>query len=443
MTLTATQVASLAGASENAATSALARVGGYIAQDRWLGAQNRYRKNVTQQLYDDCRPAGTVHARQLADYIAASIPLHAADGWSLLGRAMASHLRGDGATARHLAYYAELRAAMALMATQGVGIFQNRHFALHADGSARLVSKDGTHQAAWDILSEWATMPKATQLLGEVLRPANHAMIDWITAIPGGTALQPIATDWLLTFGLDLQILSADRTARNESSYRPTKLRLIRECPINDALEFIVDAWSLLEPSETTYFGSIDRHLLRSTLEKAFVATEGRTPRQAARRYKTMIEAVVTANVDPADQALWSRFLSRTAEPEDPKTIDLMREGGNLDEANQHTRVIARGLLLLRIASGAARKSVLDAGLTMADFGFWWKPFGLDRGLWEEVPEVSELADTWADVGAALTDLETWAANTQPSYSGLLTDCASACTHLAGMEPVALWALAS
>src|ERR1051326_4755196 len=73
---------------------------------KWLRLGNRYRSECTR-LYSRDLAAGTVDHHQLADYIAASGPTHAIDGWSLLGRAIDSSLRGDPSPAFHFAYYAK------------------------------------------------------------------------------------------------------------------------------------------------------------------------------------------------------------------------------------------------------------------------------------------------------------------------------------------------
>lgn len=85
---------------------------------RWLGAGNRYAANVINQLKTDLT-SGSVDDSDLGQYLAASVPLHCADGWAYLGRALDCHFRGDSDGARHLGYYAELRAALAFLAAQG------------------------------------------------------------------------------------------------------------------------------------------------------------------------------------------------------------------------------------------------------------------------------------------------------------------------------------
>ena len=62
---------------------------------------------------------GNVDGPKIGEYIASSAPLHLADGWNYLSRAFDAACRGDRGAAYHLSYYAELRAAMSLLATEG------------------------------------------------------------------------------------------------------------------------------------------------------------------------------------------------------------------------------------------------------------------------------------------------------------------------------------
>jgi hypothetical protein len=73
-----------------------------------------------------------VLCRHLAQYIAASSILHCADGWSYLGRAINCLLKGDPHRVVHLAYYAELRAALSLLASEAIGVFSRNNFVIDA-----------------------------------------------------------------------------------------------------------------------------------------------------------------------------------------------------------------------------------------------------------------------------------------------------------------------
>lgn len=121
----------------------------FIKKSRWIGKTNLYASNVVKEL-DRAPPATPERKRNLAQYIAASAVLHANDGWSYLGRAISCLMVGDAHRALHLAYYAELRAAISLLAGEGIGIFNQKHYVVNAAHSTlKLTVSRGTHQVAW------------------------------------------------------------------------------------------------------------------------------------------------------------------------------------------------------------------------------------------------------------------------------------------------------
>jgi len=60
---------------------------------------------------------------QMISLVAACGPNHCLDGWSYLSRSVSALVARDGHSAKHMAYYAQLRAAMSMLAVSGVGIF--------------------------------------------------------------------------------------------------------------------------------------------------------------------------------------------------------------------------------------------------------------------------------------------------------------------------------
>ena len=100
-----------------------------LAGNAWLPDQHVY-ADPTGALWPN--NVG-IDGSSLAEYIACSIPLHLADGWTFLARGLDAIKAGDSDSAIHMAYYAELRAAMSLLAGDGVGVFRSRHVAIEAN----------------------------------------------------------------------------------------------------------------------------------------------------------------------------------------------------------------------------------------------------------------------------------------------------------------------
>jgi hypothetical protein len=443
--LNAVQLASLAQASPQRVERAMVRVEAYTRNGRWLPRTNRYRRDTVGRLSAD-DTAATVRPRQLADYVAASAPVHCVDGWEYLGRALSAHLAGRPSLSRHLAYYAELRASMALLATQGVGIFNQKHFVLRANGSVtRAIKKRGTHDVAWLALESWADQPHAPDLLGRVIAPLRVEIRDWLASLPSGGSWTAQGRQWLLTWGLDLRMFEFDRNARNESSYRPTTLRPSVSMAADDAARFVEEFWLLLEPQPLSSFATLDRHLLRRVVEESFRSTTGSTPRQARRRYKTAAESMVDAHVPPGglrDDLVG--FLCREMQPTEPWPLALAESRDAPESEIHHLQVISRALLLLRTATGACRLTFEAAKLDFDDLAFWWGAIGARRGFWDSPPQAREIFDNWLDVETAIEDVQRWrASSVDPSFRDLVTTCAAFLASLGHSELVPMWSFAA
>lgn len=400
--------------------------------------------DILAQLREDFDNA-SINSKHVSELLAASAPSHCIDGWSFLGRAMACHFKGDADSARHLGYYAELRAGAALLATAGIGVFNDPHVVVDSAGSVVRLSGHGTHVMMWLAIEHWANSTDAADVLGKALAPASVPMDIWLGNMPGGSAWRPIGKSWLLSLGLDLKYLAQDREARNRASYRPSHLpeaRATLGAPA--AARFGVDLWSLLEPTTYRAFDRLDLHFLRQTLEVAFRSVRDRSPRQAPQLFKRDIDATVASTLGsgvPADAV--RRFLLRETEPDDAGLLKAALGGSDYREAQHHVYVMARAALLLRIATGATRAMLHDAGILFTDVKFWWEDIGRSRGLWDQTPDALDLPDLWADVADALSALEGWLIAPGSSYMRLRSDCADSLAVLGGAEIIGLWGLAS
>jgi hypothetical protein len=228
----------------------LATLGRFMTSSTWVGLQNRYANQPIKTISDEVA-AGTIQSpAQLSELIAASCLLHCGDGWSYLGRAISALLRGDPHRARHLAYYAELRAATALLATEGVGVFHTEHFAITAPSNAtELGTKKGTHIFAWDCLEFWSAQPRSADLFAQTIRPYGLSLESWCTPLGGASTLAPHARKWFKQWGMDLLIFHDDHRVRNISSYQPDGLPRIWSLDGHSVINFVRSLWEALEPS--------------------------------------------------------------------------------------------------------------------------------------------------------------------------------------------------
>lgn len=410
----------------------------FLERSMWLGTTNRYARDMVRRLKKD-QPLSKERKRHLAQYISASAALHAHDGWSYLGRSIACLLSGDAHRALHLAYYAELRAGMSLLAGGGIGIFNHQHFIISGvNTTTRLRSGLGTHRDAWNALEFWSRQPPSGALLSKLVRPAGRTLDEWFQPHGGSSALMPQARNWFMQWGMDLRLVAKDRDARNESSYRPDGIPSAWTTVPATIMNFVQDMWASLEPSTPSSFEEIDRHILRLTLEGYF---RGLTGSQAADNpaFTLLVRNTVSAQgFSPAGESNWRDFLLRRQIPSDP----LIFQNSSLkpgNSATDHLAVISRAALLLRIASGSVQDLLQQAGFDKATLEFWWQSIGETRGLWAPGEAPLELHDLWAEVRDAFSEVLAESPDAPGSISSLASGIGRHFNVLCSHERVGLW----
>ena len=364
---------------------------------RWLTTRHPYNKNLSNVLRPSNRQQQLdVDGEKLGEYIASSAPLHLADGWNYLSRAFDAASHGDRASAYHLAYYAELRAAISLLATEGIGIFNRCHIALNGNLEPTEY-RDSTHRATWKALSAWSMESGRAERLLRSITIESKSLAEWLTDVG---VVQPsqqlVAQEWLQAWSVDLRILPGDQLRRNEMSYRPTRIRVPAPQSVDPLLELVAplfNAWTELEPRASGTCASLDLSLLRqalqlvvdegicnySSFDKALESLQQEMP---VRTY----EALKTGSVSAASifqEARIQNFQSKSATP-----------------------ILARGLLMLRLASASTASLIEAASVSKEDLEFWWSPLGTDLGLWRSPTDYERFSDLWSDVADAKDDAD-------------------------------------
>lgn len=379
-----------------------------FAQSRWLSSNNRYSSNASAVLKKETNDKNSAPAKsppQLAQYVAASCLLHCSDGWGYLGKALHAFLRGDPHRTRHLAYYAELRAALAILATEGIGVFNGQHVFVDAPDRVTRVFKDGgTHDFVWHCIEYWSTLSRSGDLFASIVSPHQRTLQEWMFSIGGASAIHPTAGAWFREWGMDLSFARLDRTARNESSYLPDGLPQSWYIDVRDALDISRDIWSALALDGQTSFAGVDQHILRVSLEMVFTGVNGKTAAQAPAAFEGFVTKVITdQNFSDGVGASWRRFLLREDEPQDLSLLTYSKQLPT--QLGSAQSVLARASLLLRMASGAVAQLLHASNVSGKDISFWWTDLGARRGLWRGSKTLDELADLGADISAHLEDI--------------------------------------
>ncbi|MCB2199098.1 hypothetical protein KQI63_06805 [bacterium] len=414
----------------------------------WLSSGNIYAKDVVAKIENGNRRYNTGNRKadrqwQLSEYVAASTVLHCMDGWSYLGKAILSDLRNDAGTSSHLAYYAELRAVMSLLASVGIGVFNKCHASLIGHEKCEHFNDGPTHRFAWLAFEEWVKSNQAKQILFDVLTVGGKPASIWLSH--SGLSYGFLAHRWLNHWGIDIKRFSEDRDARNEFSYRPNTMNRISIGDAISSIESLSNYWESCEPFGAYSFEMIDRSLLRTAIRHVFKDANGRTYKQAKNIYRKYIERMLHA-VSPTGmtEQRWLNFFS--AEETSFYIYDLAAKNEHHSAPGYPKQIISRALLLLRIATGLTRNLLSRVpSYNRTELEFWWGKIGEARGLWRPAEPPEDFIDLWQDVQEAMDQLNEWKENTSENKSvwdlWSSPDCARSLHCLSGTERIALWGL--
>lgn len=420
------------------------RIKRHLEDGQWLGIRNVYKSNPIKRIELAAKGKDLKYPLQLADYIAVSSPTHLWDGWNYLGLALYSCICGYTANVKHLAYYAELRAAMSVLASQGIGVFNRKHFVVDESSTIHDLSGKRTHDVTWLCLEQWVYGDGSDYLLDRVFQVQYRSFADWLEVLPHSGAQTPLGADQLLLMGFDIRRMMEDRDARNEASYRPTGIVAAQTADPKADAQFVVEALRLLEPGGSSgTFETIDRYIFRRVVKRALeTKMEGTMPE--SEEFRRSVETMVLAFDDnPTWQKDIKQFLTHESDSKEPR---LLVEAENLKDHyddNYHLQVISRAMLLLRVATGMVREMLKDSGVDLDILKFWWHDAGRVQGFWETPPEAIDSSLLWADINHNLDKIDGWIDGDNNSRQSLQLECAEALTQLTGMARFALIGLAS
>jgi len=396
---------------------------------KWLHLGNRYRVTCTEQ-YNNDLDSGSINDSHLVEYIAASGPAHIIDGWSLISRALEAAFRGDHYSSIHYGYYAELRAAAGLMASEGIGLFNNKHPIVQDTGKIwKELRTIPTHRAVWPTLKYWASLKRASDLLDILVSPGGHSVGDWLAASGKLSHRRAVASRWLSSWGVDLSVLGDDHNWRNLASYRPSEFRPSPALDPKDLVKFVDDLWCLFEPEPSSgrRFPRLESHLLRQTL-RSF----GASPSAAN---------IERLGFDSHKASEWSKFLSGSNEL---LPLKFAHQTSRIEDPNCHLQIISRAALLLFLATSASRVHLTKASYSPQTIAFWWSQHGERRGLWDAGDCPTNPLDLWADIEGALDDARTWMKDAGAGSTSMRSwrrDQSLVLNDLGGLELAGVWGL--
>ena len=456
MTLTSYTRQQLAIASRMAITNAMDDLPLDSSSPQWLLNGQKYeRANISQVLLDDYKN-GTIDGRALAQRIAASIPSHVVDGWSYFGRALHCLVRGDTRNSVHLGYYAELRAALAILAAEGIGVFNYQHFVIdqnfvghRLESKSASPIKSGTHSVIWPLYRWWSTQSTSQDLVNSIIQPGGQAMSAWFNS-PNKRSIYLLtsAETWLKDWGLDLKRMKYDRGARNASSYGPSAIHDWMILPGEKAVATVMSLWRLFGPAPSSRFDDVDRLFLRRVLRTIFNAQTTRKTgsKNWNREFRVFVDGLLDEQIHlqmtNRERCRWKHFLTA---PDGGDGFPLESASGQstITDSQFPVESLSRAALLLRIATGACGSHLNAIGIRWNSLEFWLNDIGVRRGFWEQGAYPVDPTDLWTDIEEALDTLqEDQQASNRLSPSPLGTNSpsfVSSLTRLEECERVGLW----
>ena len=408
---------------------------------RWLGPKNSYCSDAVAAIRKHTQPGVGLQHQEIIDYIAVSAIHHCFDGWSYLGHALQAEMACDPDVARHLGYYAELRAAMGLLASEGIGVFNSTHIVV-CDAKCHPIKAGGTHEFAWKALNTWA-YSKAEEVLLRVIKPSGFPLSNWLDEFSSG-GVRAHAVEWLKSWGLDLKRYYDDREARNTASYRPTALMSSGPRAIDKIMRSVLQFWSSFEPTDSAAFHVLDQWLLRFLLEAVFRSNHEKTAQAAPIEYLGIVDQMLSRlSLPDASKKRLSQFLN----PVKTQTSDILSDARgtlSVDDVNHSKQLLARAAMLLRVATGCA-KELLDGveDEPREILRFWWSQPAVSRRLWRTQDPPSSFSDLWKDVSDSLEGVEGWlsGSTTDPCAHDFWNKHATDASVLSTTERICLWGL--
>lgn len=431
-----------------------------IPRSSLLIPNNQLAKDAIKAI--DKRNTSPLRYTDVNNYIAASSISHVLDGWGYLSNAVNAYLNGDSGVAIHLAYYAELRAVMSILASEGIGVFSNTHLSVNSSTKYDVFTKKrkkirdnrypighpqawtkkdtnslGTHVFAWDALDKWckSTSKPAVHLL-KIFRVNGHDFSDLMAGFhPSASPLQTsgIAKHWLNQWAFDVKRYRSDRELRNFVSYRPQTIDdFSNRMNFKESIQSIYKLFQVLSPSSNNPFDYLDKLLLKALFQE-FYSRPGISARGSFQELAQESFEKLGASFDATTQ----RILL------DPTTINgshsIFQEASQLQTSP--LSVISRAALLLRVSTGTTSLLLEEANIQKSELNFVWDNYGFHNGFWDSENPISNFYSLWNDVEQEYTNMQESINDINNSSYAVNSELKGSCGILSQFNRAALWGI--
>lgn len=362
---------------------------------------NTIKKLSTARLY--------FSSAQLVTLIAACGPNHCLDGWSFLARAVSALVSRDGHAARHFAYYAQLRAALSILSSTGIGIFNGLNICVDDAGDIYKLEDcrentagKGTHSIIWPALQEWASVDVHAEYFLQSMRIHNYSFLELIHCIWPSRQTSSVVSPIIRNWAMDLDLGFRHHIQRNISSYNPHQFTHM-DHSFSDDMIFMIEMWKLFEPSSSSRFDHMDVYFLRQIMQELYEADKSAhessgSPNSLRNPIDERYEEI------PSDlSSVFSRnFLLRDRLKDEPVLFSQAKSDGI-----SPISMISRAALLLRAATGLTTASFHSAGFSSdgAEIRPWLDPILGNKGLAPISNIPVQMSDLWDELSFAIDDL--------------------------------------
>ena len=400
------------------------------SQGKWVYGGNPY-----------CPPrARAINSFQHAEFVANSTLLHLYDGWRYLGQSFLALTNNSVGACGHLAYYAELRAAMAFLAVNGIVTCNSKNYIIDNHGIARrLPNNQRTHDAVWNLLSDFANSNLNNGSdkidLGSIISLNGIALRDWVTNFCGTSIHYNVYSEYLTLWGIDLCNYKNDRDQRNNYSYAPNCLLPYSVLNVKDLKTFINEFWNNVTPiGGDGMLHHVDEYILWITLNKIKNNLSWQKTIFKS-RIKTMLNSLPLSS---SQKSHYENFLLQEKNNL-PKFIIRGMKKSTLNAADLYIDIFVRAFFLLRISTAAVCALFKHNTISKRELFFWWNKLGLDNGLWPQNSIPSDFSDLRLDIDEALDVINM---NSITDICLFKSAVAPALQTLSKTEYILLWGLA-
>ena len=382
---------------------------------------------------------------QITSLVAACGPNHCLDGWGYLSRSVSALVARDGHSAKHMAYYAQLRAAMSILAISGVGIFNGLNICIDGNGAVHKLENSnenrkgrGTHDIVWPALDAWLRIDTNAARFLSAIKLHGSNFKDALDSIWPNRQPASIVVPLIDTWALDLSLASKHHIQRNISSYTPHGFNEL-QCSFQEEMEFLLDTWSALEPSVPNGFVQLDNHLLRRMFQ--MIHEQDNSALEIPDRVLLAESSIALRYGELAPtlkQVIPKSFLLSEVGVHEPQIFQL-----GLTDGTTPRSMISRAVLLLRAATAMNVLVLNEAGLSEdgSEIRAWLDPLLLQRGIVgvDDIPD--RMADLWDSTKFAVEDFQSSLVGSHYEPAAFFSANENGTPSVTQLERAAMWGM--